>query len=136
MGLMNKIYLINFSLMEKIADKKNGITTEDATAFITGVEWFFVGLMIEFFLMWAIPYKFNKFIVFGVMTVIWYYTHYMLRKSLRVVIKDRGIRGLYKNLKSKTQKTYLALSIVMFFLIFFIFFAVAVITIGGYNKNW
>jgi hypothetical protein len=136
MGLIDKIYLVNFSLMEKIADKKNGVTTEDATAFITGVECFFIGLMIEFFLMWVIPYKFNKFIVFGVMAAIWYYTHYMLKKSLGTIIKDRGIRNQYKNLASKTQKSYLALSIVMFFLIFFIFFAVAVITIGGYDKTW
>jgi 4-hydroxybenzoate polyprenyltransferase len=136
MGLMNKIYLINFSLMEKIADKKNGITTEDATAFITGVEWFFVGLMVEFILMRLIPIKFDKFIVFGVMAVIWYYTHYMLRKSLGILIKERGIRALYKKLGSRTQKIYLALSIVMFFLIFFIFFIVGVLTIYNYDKTW
>jgi hypothetical protein len=41
MVIMKKIYLINFSLMEIIADKKNGVRTEDATAYLIGVEVFF-----------------------------------------------------------------------------------------------
>lgn len=45
--------------MEKIADKKNGITAEDAAAFLTGVEMFFISLIGEFFIMWVLPYKYR-----------------------------------------------------------------------------
>lgn len=33
-GNMKKIFLINYSLMEKIADKKNGVTTEELVFYI------------------------------------------------------------------------------------------------------
>lgn len=133
---MKKIYLINFSLMEKIADKKNGITTEDAAAYLTGVEIFFISLIGEFFIMMILPFKISNAIMFGVMAVIWYYTHYILRKSLRKIITDLGIRKIYKDLDRSKQKSYLLLSILIFFIVFFVFFAASVWTIGGYDKRW
>lgn len=122
--------------MEKIADKKNGITTEDATAYITGVELFFIFLMIEFAVMRILPFKLNDFIVYGTMAVIWYYTHYILRKSLKKTIADLGIRKVYKELDKSKQKSYLVLSILIFFALFFIFFAIGVLTIYNYDKRW
>lgn len=136
MVIMKKIYLINFSLMEKIADKKNGITTEDATAYITGVELFFIFLIGEFFIMRILPFKVSNVIMFGTMAVIWYYTHYVLRKSLKKTITDVGIRKMYKELDKSKQKGYLLLSILIFFAVFFIFFAASVWTIGGYDRRW
>lgn len=133
---MKKIFLINYSLMEKIADKKNGITTEDATAYITGVELFFICLMAEFFIMRMLPFKVSNVIMFGMMAGIWYYTHYVLRKTLKKAITDTGIRKMYKELDKSKQKSYLLLSILIFFLVFFIFFAGGVWAIGGYDKRW
>jgi succinate dehydrogenase hydrophobic anchor subunit len=122
--------------MEKIADKKNGITTEDAAAYLTGVEIFFIALIGEFFIMKVLPFKISNVIMFGAMAVIWYYTHYILRKSLRKIITDLGIRRMYKDLNRSRQKSYLLLSILIFFIVFFIFFAASVWTIGGYDKRW
>lgn len=133
---MKKIYLINFSLMEKIADKKNGITTEDATAYVTGVEIFFVCLIAEFFIMRILPFRISNVIMFSVIAIIWYYTHYILRKSLKKTITDAGIRKDYKDLDRSKQKSYLLFSILIFFLIFFVFFAASVWAIGGYDKRW
>lgn len=129
---MRKIFLINFSLMEKIADKKNGITAEEATAYITGVEMFFIGLIAEFLIVKILPFKVPNIILFGVMAVIWYYTHYILRKSLKKIIVNAGIRKVYGTLSKSKQKNYLMLSI----LLFFVFFAAGVMTIGGYDKRW
>ena len=135
MVTMKKIYLINFSLMEKIADKKNGITTENAAAFITGVELFFIYLMIEFVIMKFLPFKLKGFIVYGAMAVIWYYTHHSLRKSLTKKITSLGIRKTYKELSRSKQKSYLILSILIFFAVFFIFLATGALTIYNYNKR-
>lgn len=121
MVIMKRIYLINFSLMEKIADKKNGITTEDATAYVTGVELFFIYLIAEFFIIRVLPFKVSNVIMFGTMGVIWYYTHYVLRKSLKKLITDAGIRKMYKELDKSKQKNYLLLSILIF-LLFLLFF--------------
>jgi hypothetical protein len=133
---MKRIYLINFSLCEKIADKKNGITTEDAAAYITCVEIFFTSLIAEFLVMRILPFKLNDFLVYGTMAIVWYFTHYILRKSLRKKITDLGIRKMYKQLDKSEQKNYLILSILIFFAAFFIFFIAAVWMIGGYNKRW
>lgn len=122
--------------MEKIADKKNGITTEDATAYITGVELFFICLIAEFFIIRVLPFKVSNVIMFGMMAGIWYYTHYVLRKTLKKVITNSGIRKMYKELDKSKQKSYLLLSILIFFLVFFIFFAASVWAIGGYDKRW
>jgi succinate dehydrogenase hydrophobic anchor subunit len=133
---MKKIYLINFSLMERIADKKNGITTEDATAYITGVELFFVFLVIEFLIMSLLPFQVSNYLMFGVMALIWYYTHYVLRKSIGTKLHQMGLRKLYKDLSKSKQTTYLVLSILVFFIVFLFFFAASVWTIGGYDKRW
>lgn len=132
---MKKIYLINFSLMERIADKKNG-TVEDATAFITGVERFFILLIIEFAVIRILPFRVNNYIMFGAIGIIWYYTHYVLRKSLGKKISALGIRKMYKDLDESKQKWFLILSILLFFATFFIFFAASVWMIGGYDKRW
>lgn len=136
MVIMKKIYLINFSLMEKIADKKNGITTEDATAFISGVELFFIFLIGEFFIMRILPFQVSNVIMFSTMAVIWFYTHYVLRNSLKKTITDVGIRKMYKELDKSKQRGYLLLSILIFFAVIFIFFVASVWTIGGYDKRW
>jgi hypothetical protein len=133
---MKKIFLINFALMEKIADKKNGITTEDATAFIIGIEMFFVCLIVEFSIMRILPFRISNAIMFGTMAVIWYYTHYILRKSLKKTITDAGTKREYKELDRLKQRRFLTLSIVIFFLVFVIFFAASVWAIGGYDKRW
>jgi len=122
--------------MEKIADKKNGITTEDAAAFLTGVEIFFISLIGEFFIMWVFPFKISNVMMFGTIAVIWYYTHYVMRNSLKKKIIEAGIREDYKELEKSNQKHYLLLSIVIFFLVFFVFFAASVWMIGGYDKRW
>ncbi len=136
MNEMKKIYLINFSLMERIADKKNGITTEDATAYIVSVEIFFIVLIAEFILMRVLPFKISNYIMFGGMAIIWYYTHYVLRKSLKSKIADIEIRNMYRQLGKSKQQSYLLLSILLFFVVFFIFFAASVWAIGGYDKRW
>lgn len=133
---MKKIYVINFSLMERIADKRNGVTTEDATAFILSVEIFFVALIAEFILIRILPFRVPNYMMFGVMAIIWYYTHYVLRKTLRRTIEDLGIREIYRQLGKATQKNYLLLSIAIFFIVFFIFFATSVWAIGGYDTRW
>lgn len=122
--------------MEKIANKKNGITTEDATAFFTGVEIFFICLIAEFFIIRILPFRVSNVIMFGAMAVIWYYTHYILRKSLKKTIIDAEIRKEYKGLNRSKQKSYLVLSILIFFLVFLVFFAASVWAIGGYDKRW
>ena len=122
--------------MEKIADKKNGIITEDAAAYITGVEVFFIFLMVEFFLMRILPFKINNIVVYGTMAIVWYFTHYVLRKSLKKTITDLGIRKMYKELNKSKQKNYLILSILIFFWIFFAFFIIGALTIYNYNKRW
>ena len=136
MVTMKTLYLINFSLMEKIADKKNGITTEDAAAYITGVEIFFICLMGEFVLMRILPFKLNNIVVYGTMAIVWYFTHYVLRKSLKKTITDLGIRKIYKELDKSKQKSYLILSILIFFAIFFTFFTIGALTIYNYDKRW
>lgn len=133
---MKKILLINYSLMEKIADKKNGITTEDATAYITGVELFFILLIFEFFIISVLPFEVSNYLMFGAMAIIWFYTHYILRKSLKIKISNIGIKMEYKQLTNQRQWSYLLLSILIFFLVFFIFFTASVWTIGGYDKRW
>lgn len=122
--------------MEKLADKKNGITTEDATAFITSVEIFFISLIIEFFLMKILPFKVSNIVMFGIMGIIWYFTHYVLRKSLKGRITVTGVRAKYKELDNAKRKSYLIVSILIFFAVFFIFFAASVWAIGGYDKRW
>lgn len=122
--------------MEKLADKKNGITTEDATAFITCVEIFFISLIIEFFIMKILPFKISNVVMFAIMGIIWYYTHYVLRKSLKGTITGIGIRAKYKELDKAKRKSYLVVSILIFFAVFFVFFAASVWAIGGYDKRW
>jgi hypothetical protein len=133
---MKKIYLINFSLMEKMADKKNGVTTEDATAFIVSIEIFFVSLIAEFILIRVFPFRIANYIMFGAMAIIWYFTHYVLRKKLRRTIEDIRIRDTYRKLGKVKKTNYLLLSISIFFIVFFIFFAACVWAIGGYDKRW
>lgn len=133
---MKKIYLINFSLMEKIADKKNGITTEDATAFILSVEAFFILLVGEFILMRVFPFKISNYIMFGAMALIWYYSHYVLRKKIKDAIVNSDIREGYRKLDKSEKKKYLLLSILIFFGLFLFFFAASVWAIGGYDKRW
>lgn len=133
---MKKLYLINFSLMEKIADKKNGVTAEDATAYITSVEIFFLCLIVEFFIMKILPFRIPNVVMFGVMAIIWFYTHYILRKSLGKKLTESGVRSMYKQLEKSKQKTYLVFSILIFFIVFIIFFAGSVWAIGGYDKRW
>lgn len=108
--------------MEKIADKKNGITTEDAAAYLTGVELFFVYLMAEFIIMKFLPFKLNDFIIYGVIAVLWYYSHYVLRKILKKRITDLQIRKIYQSSSRSKQKQYLVLSVLFFFTVLFIFF--------------
>ena len=122
--------------MEKIADKKNGVTTEDATAYITSVEIFFVCLILEFSIMKILPFRIPNVVMFGVMAIIWLYTHYILRKSLGKAITEKGVRSMYKQLGKSKQKTYLVFSILIFFVVFIIFFAGSVWAIGGYDKRW
>lgn len=130
---MKKLYLINFSLMEKIGDKKNG-TVEDATSFITCTEIFFALLAIEFIIIAIIPVKVSPYFLGGVSIAIWFFTNYMLRKSLKTKIVQSGIRQQFKQLPKTTAKTYLGLSILLFFMNFFLFFAITVWTLGGYYK--
>ena len=130
---MKKLFLINFSLMEKIGDKKNG-TVEDATSFITCTELFFAFLAIEFIVIALLPIKVSPYILGGVGVVIWYYTNYIMRKSLRGTITTLKIRQLYKELDSSVAKNYLILSVVLFFVNFFLFFAITVWTLEGYYK--
>jgi hypothetical protein len=74
--------------------------------------------------------------MFGIMAGIWYYTHYVLRKSLKKIIIEAGTREKYKEVEQSKRKSYLLLSILIFFLVFFVFFAASVWTIGGYDKRW
>lgn len=132
---MKKIYLLNFSLMEKIADKKNGITTEDATSFVTCVEIFYLLLMAEFTIMRILPFKVKDYVMYTILVLIGLYTHFVLRKVLKKIIVDLGIRKTYKSLDKSQQKRNLALSVLIFFGMFFIFFIVCVWAIGGYYKK-
>lgn len=122
--------------MEKIADKKNGITTEDAAAYLTGVEVFFVCLMTEFIVLKFLPFRVSNFIIYGIMAIIWYYTHYILRKILARKMIETEVRKIYKMLIKSQKRTYLILSILFFFVLFFIFFATGFLTIYNYNKRW
>lgn len=130
---MKKIFLINFSLMEKIGDKKNG-TVEDATSFITCTELFFVFLSIVFIVISFLPMKVNPYVLGGLGIIIWYYTNYVMRKNLSVAVTDLKIPQLYKSLDSRVAKRYLILSIVLFFANFLLFFAITVWTLQGYYK--
>lgn len=122
--------------MEKIADKKNGITTEDAAAFIISVEAFFILLVAEFILMRVFPFKISNYIMFGTMALIWYYSHYVLRKRIKDAIFDSDIREMYRKLDKSEKRKYLLLSILIFFGVFLFFFAASVWAIGGYDKRW
>jgi hypothetical protein len=130
---MKKLLLINFSLMQKIGDKKNG-NVEDATSFITCTELFFVFLEIEFILISLLPIKVSPYILGGIGIILWYYTNYVMRKSLRISIANFKISHLYKNLNTTTAKNYFILSLIFFFCNFFLFFAITVWTLQGYYK--
>lgn len=121
--------------MEKIADKKNGVTTEDASAFITGVELFFLLLIVEFAIVRLLPFKVSLFVLLGVMAVLWYITHYSMRKVYKKRIMELEVRNIYKGLSRSKRRRFIVLSIIIFFMIFFIFFIASVILIGGYSKQ-
>ncbi|MCG2614724.1 hypothetical protein LZZ85_10550 [Terrimonas sp. NA20] len=131
---MRKIFLINFSLMERIADKKNGITTEDAAGFLTGVELFFLALVGEFIIIRLLPISVSLWFLLGVMMVLWYITHYRMRKTFRKRYLELDIRKDYKGLSPGRKRRYLMLSILIFLGIFLFFFAMSVMLIGGYLK--
>jgi|GEM_PF-3281888 len=120
---MRKIFMINFSLMEKIADKKNGITTEDAAAFMTGVELFFLLLIAEFAIVRILPFKVDLWLILILAAIIWYFTHYQLRSIYRKRMVEMKIVKDYKLLSSGERRRYLILSIAIFFGVFLFFFS-------------
>ena len=126
MVVMKKIYLINFSLCEKIGDKKNG-TVEDAASFITCTEFFFIFLSIEFIFISLLPVKISPYILGGIGIVTWYYTNYVMRKKLKDTIVNFKIRQLYRSLDKRVTRKYFILSIILFF-------AITVFTLQGYYK--
>lgn len=132
---MKKIFLINYSLMEKIADKKNGVTTEDASAYITGVELFFLLQIVEFLIIRLLPFKISLPVILAVMSILWYFTHYSMRKVYRKRIIELKIRNIYKGLNKSKRRKYFWASILLFFLNFLVFFIAGAILIGGYTSN-
>ncbi len=133
MVIMKKVYLINYSLMEKIGDKKNG-TIDDAASFIICTELFFVFLSVEFIIISLLPIKVSPYVLGGIGVLIWYYTNYVMRKKLKQSIIALKIQQEYKRLNRKIANRYLLLSILIFFVNFFLFFAITVWTLQGYYK--
>jgi len=132
---MRKIFLVNFSLMDKIADKRNGVTTEDASAFITGVELFFLLQIVEFLIIRLLPFKVSLQVLLGAMAIIWYFTHYTMRKVYRKRIIELKIRNIYNGLNKSKRRKYFWASIFLFYMTIFVFFVMSVILIGGYIKK-
>ena len=121
--------------MAKLADKKR-MTIEGATSFITSFEIFFVLIMIEFVIIRILPFRISNYVLFGAMITIWYYTNYIMRKSLTKAITDTGIKKEYQLMSKSAQRNYLILSIILFYTVIVALVAIGAITIGGYDKRW
>jgi hypothetical protein len=119
--------------MEKLADKKR-MTTEEAASYIMSVEFLFLLLMVEFIIMRLLPFKISNYVMYGAMIVIYGFTNFVVRKSMTRSMLQSGIRKEYKLLDRSVRRNYLILSVFLFFIVFFVFFAAGVLTIGDYDK--
>ncbi len=94
--------------MGKLGDKQKG-TIEDAAAFLTCTELFFVLLSIEFIIIYFIPVKVSPYVLGGIALAVWYYTNYVMRNRLKAMITGMKIRQQYVSLDRSVAKNYLIL---------------------------